>query len=116
MGWNEMFNSDEHEANDWVTGDKNFEALNSLRDKLFEHSIHMLMDVRFRTELIADNSIPMEEKISDITEMLQWATEVEWYEECAVLYKMIKQIKESPYVSEPSEQTKYYFKLNLNQQ
>ena len=74
----------------------------------------MLMDVRFRTELIADNSISMEDKISDITEMLEWATDVEWYEECAVLYKMIKQTKESPYVSEPSEQTKFESTINFN--
>ena len=114
MAWDDMFNSDEHESNEWVTGDKNFEALELLRDKLFEHSIHMLMDMRFRTELISDTSISMEEKISDITEMLQWATEVEWYEECAVLYKMIKQIKESPYVSEPLEQTKFESTINFN--
>ena len=114
MAWDDMYNSDEHESNEWVTGDKNFEALELLRDKLFEHSIHMLMDMRFRTELISDTSIPMDEKISDITEMLQWATEVEWYEECAVLYKMIKQIKESPYVSEPLEQTKFESTINFN--
>ena len=35
MAWDDMFNSDEHESNEWVTGDKNFDALNSLRDKLF---------------------------------------------------------------------------------
>ena len=114
MAWDDMYNSDEHESNEWVTGDKNFEALELLRDKLFEHSIHMLMDMRFRTELISDTSIPMDEKISDITEMLQWATEVEWYEECAVLYKMIKQIKESPYVFEPLEQTKFESTINFN--
>jgi hypothetical protein len=114
MAWDDMFNSDEQESNEWVTGDKNFEALNSLRDKLFEHSIHMLMDVRFRTELISDNSIPMDEKISDITEMLEWATEVEWYEECSVLYKMIKQIKESPYSYEPTERMKFESTINVN--
>jgi hypothetical protein len=32
MAWDDMFNSDEQESNEWVTGDKNFEALNSLRD------------------------------------------------------------------------------------
>ena len=114
MAWDDMYNSDEQESNEWVTGDKNFEALNSLRDKLFEHSIHMLRDVRFRTELIADNSISIEEKISDITEMLEWATEVEWYEECAVLYKMIKQIKESPYSCEPTERNKFESTINFN--
>jgi hypothetical protein len=46
--------------------------------------------------------------------MLEWATEVEWYEECAILYKMIKQIKESPYSQEPSERRKFESTLNLN--
>jgi|688.fasta_scaffold08924_19 hypothetical protein len=114
MAWDDMFNSDEHESNEWVTGDKNFEALNSLRDKLFEHSIHMLMDARFRTELISDTSIPMDEKVSDITEMLEWATEMEWYEECAVLYKMIKQIKESPHSHEPTERMKFESTISIN--
>ena len=114
MAWDDMFNSDEQESNEWVTGDKNFEALNSLRDKLFEHSIHMLMDERFRTELMFDNSIPMDEKISDVTEMLEWATDMEWYEECSVLYKMIKQIKESPYSYEPTERMKIESNINFN--
>jgi len=114
MAWDDMFNSDEQESNEWVTGDKNFEALNSLRDKLFEHSIHMLMDERFRTELISDTSLLMEEKISDVTEMLEWATEIEWYEACIVLHKMIKQIKESPYSYEPSERMKFESSINVN--
>jgi hypothetical protein len=39
---------------------------------------------------------------------------VEWYEECAVLYKMIKQIKESPYSYEPTERSKFESSINLN--
>ena len=65
------------------------------RDMLIEQSIIILRDPKFQMEYALEESVPVQNKLDDIDELIAWAVEREMYEDCALMVKLKERIIET---------------------
>jgi hypothetical protein len=96
-----MFNNEDDEFESYE-GDELPQRLGQLlmvtdgfRDVLMENSIEILRDPKFQTEYALEESIDIPTKLEDIDDIISWAVEREWYEDCAMLVKLKDRVVET---------------------